>query len=380
VGDVFESFLPYSLEGEFRLISGSMAITLEATSDYGLVTVKNDYVTEANISATGVDSEPLNLLAGNSFRYVYVKKGTLANLQIKESYEGTLIERSITVLAYVHYNFVLKIGERIVNIIDLVMAPFELEEEEIIIGGAVIEDAVFFKTVLGTIKCPEANVGDKGTVDGKEYEAVDRASLIEKRNAEADLTCVCTSLVTDMSLMFQGGYDDDFMMPVKNPFNEDIGNWDVSNVTNMSFMFFKSQFNQPIENWDVSKVTNMEHMFNFSDFNQAIVSWDVSNVTSMDHMFYFSKFNQDIGSWDVSKVTNMGRMFNLATVFDQPIGNWDVSKVTNMYEMFRDSQFNQNISSWCVTNFSLEPPSGFSVDSPLTSENQPIWGTCPVRP
>ena len=315
-GGVFESFLPYSLEGEFRLNSGSMDITLEATTDYGLVTVKNEFVTEANISATGVDSEPLTLVENETFHYVYVQQGTLANLQITESYEATMIERSITVLAYVHYNFVLKKGEGNVNIIDLVMADFVLEEEEIIIGGAVIEEAVFFETNLGTIKCPEAAVGDKGMVNGKEYEAVDRALLIIRRNEGADLTCVCTSLVTDMSEMFRNSQ-----------FNQAIENWDVSNVTDISFMFESSQFNQPIGNWDVSKVTNMQGMF-------------------------------------------------VRSLFNQPIGDWDVSNVTNMNEMFVNSPFNQNISSWCVTKISSEPLN-FSFGSPLTSGNKPEWGTCP---
>ncbi len=36
-------------------------------------------------------------------------------------------------------------------------------------------------------------------------------------------------------------------------FNQDIGNWDVSNVTEMSGMFEKAvAFNQDIGNWDVS--------------------------------------------------------------------------------------------------------------------------------
>jgi surface protein len=340
-GDVFERFLPYALEGEFRLNSQSMDIALEATTDYGLVTVKNESVTEANISATGVDSKALYLLDDNTFRYVYVQKGTLANLQIKESLEGTLIERSITVSTYLHYNFALKIGEGNVNIIDLIMDLFGYEEEEIIIGGAVIEEDIFFLTNLGTIKCPEAEVGEKGMVNGKEYEAVDRALLLTRRNEGADLTCVCTSLVTDMSFMFE-----------QSTFNQDIGNWDVSNVTNMNFMFaINSSFNKPIENWDVSNVTTMTAMFERSSFNQTIGDWDVSNVTNMNFMFSRSLFNQ-------------------------AIGNWNVSNVTTMNFMFENSFFNQNISSWCVTKISSEP-NGFSVGSPLTSGNKPIWGTCP---
>ena len=46
-------------------------------------------------------------------------------------------------------------------------------------------------------------------------------------------------------------------------FNDDISDWDVSNVTNMNNMFYSDYaFNQPIGNWDVSKVTTMEYMFN----------------------------------------------------------------------------------------------------------------------
>ena len=40
-----------------------------------------------------------------------------------------------------------------------------------------------------------------------------------------------------------------------NAFNQDIGNWNVSNVTNMWAMFSgASDFNQDIGNWDVSNV------------------------------------------------------------------------------------------------------------------------------
>jgi surface protein len=71
-------------------------------------------------------------------------------------------------------------------------------------------------------------------------------------------------------------------------------------------------------------------------FNQPIGSWNVSNVTNMSAMFaYASSFNQPIGYWNVSNVTKMGGMFVSATAFNQPIGSWNVSNVTNMGGMFK---------------------------------------------
>jgi surface protein len=85
-------------------------------------------------------------------------------------------------------------------------------------------------------------------------------------------------------------------------------------------------------------------------FNQPIGSWDMSNVTNMEGMFYRATvFNQPIGSWNTSNVTNMGYMFAEASSFNQPIGSWNTAKVKGMGYMFDyASAFNQNISGWNV--------------------------------
>ena len=63
-------------------------------------------------------------------------------------------------------------------------------------------------------------------------------------------------------------------------FNRDIGNWDVSSVRNMAFMFNQAiYFNQDIGNWDVSNVNEMTAMFRAAvSFNQDLTKWCVENV------------------------------------------------------------------------------------------------------
>lgn len=156
------------------------------------------------------------------------------------------------------------------------------------------------------------------------------------------------SNVTDMSYMFYG---------VPN-FGADISSWDVSNVTDMSHMFQNNTtYNQPLNNWDVSSVTNMSSMFEgCSQFNQSLNDWDVSSVTNMNRMFYScSYFNGAIGDWDVSSVDSMNSMFAMLgpsfSFFNQPLGNWNVSNVKDMRDMFYSARvFNQNINNWDVSN------------------------------
>ena len=177
------------------------------------------------------------------------------------------------------------------------------------------------------------------------------------------------SNVTDMSYMFFGSstFNQNIgswnVENVKNmsnifagalAFNQNIENWDVGNVTTMLGMFQSAKaFNQNIGNWDVRKVTNMSAMFfGALSFNQDIGNWNVMNVTDMSSMFLSANvFNQNIGNWDVRKVTNMSAMFQMATSFNQNIGYWDVSQVTNMSSMFQGATaFNQNLGRWKLNN------------------------------
>ena len=171
------------------------------------------------------------------------------------------------------------------------------------------------------------------------------------------------SNITNMSNMFDAS-----------AFNQPIGDWDVSSVTDISSMFKEdTEFNQDISLWNVTNVTDMGSMFRgATSFNQDIGDWDVSNVTSMRRMFQLAtSFNQDISSWDVSNVTEMGYMFDTATSFDQDISSWNLSIVINMNNMFSNAtSFNQNIGGWNVSNANTMNNMFFGT----TSFNQDISG------
>ena len=113
-------------------------------------------------------------------------------------------------------------------------------------------------------------------------------------------------------------------------------------LTSLRETFRSSTFNQPIGDWDVSSVTNMAGMFAFNrDFNQPIGDWDVSQVASMSNMFNNAiSFNQDIGSWNVSNVTSMKGLFTFnGGAFDQDLSNWDFESVVDFRDFLNGSQF-----------------------------------------
>ena len=228
-----------------------------------------------------------------------------------------------------------------------------------------------------TIKaCDDANVGDTGVINGVTYTVVDEAMLRAMVENEQDVTRVVTTKVTDMSGLLYINFNTD------SPFNQTIGSWDVSNVTDMSGMFSgASSFNQEIVNWDVSNVTDMVGMFDeASSFNQVIGNWDVSNVTNMEFMFYEAdSFNRPIGNWDVSSVTSMEEMFsrntNNTAAFNQPLDDWDVSNVTDMRWMFyRAADYNQDLSSWSVNGVNF--CANFSEGATSWTLPQPNFTNC----
>jgi surface protein len=228
-----------------------------------------------------------------------------------------------------------------------------------------------------TIKLkPGYPVGTTGLADdddsGTIYTAVDDTTIRNLDPLVDDYTNICTTLCTDMTTLFIG---DDF--------NQDIGFWDMSNVTTLYRMFYGSTFNQDISFWDVSNVTDMRGVFYSSDFNQPLNSWDVSSVeyfgddinsfkNSNNGMFSRSKYNQPLNNWNTVNVKSTAFMFNGST-FNQDIQSWSLPQLETTYGMFSNqfSEFNQPLNNFDISNV-LEFNFMFS-ENPVFNQDLSNW-------
>jgi hypothetical protein len=182
------------------------------------------------------------------------------------------------------------------------------------------------------------------------------------------------SNVVDMSYMFYQAFS----------FRQPLDLWDVSNVKSMKLMFYDAlAFNQPLNTWDVSSVKTMEAMLAGAEvFNHPLNAWNVSSVENMESMFYDTNaFNQALNAWDVSNVKNMAGMFHDAIAFNQPLNTWDVSSVKSMAGMFcRAQAFNQPLNNWDVSSVK-NMESMFGSNTHIVAFNQPLnnWDVSSVE-
>ena len=130
--------------------------------------------------------------------------------------------------------------------------------------------------------------------------------------------------------------------------NSNIGNWDMSAITDVTSMFQQTSMNVDISGWNTGNITTMLGLFyNNSTFNQDISNWDTSNVTSLYVTFSgASSLNADLNTkdtgsrlaWDVSNVTSFQGALSGTTSMTYDIDKWqittDASKTVTMANMF----------------------------------------------
>ena len=216
-----------------------------------------------------------------------------------------------------------------------------------------------------------------------------------------------TSNVRNMRLMF-GGYRYGNCGWASSPFNQEISNWnwDISSVTDMSYMFFcATNFRDAgIRKWIVRSDTSTIAMFGQTtlasilvcpggsngppsecyakpfdtnvQFSEALTQcfvessdgnckcattacggsgvpisqWNTSGILYRQNAFKDkTTFNQDLSEWDTRSTINMYSMFENAAAFNQNIGAWDVTQVTDLKDMFKGaSSFDHDISNWVL--------------------------------
>ena len=163
-----------------------------------------------------------------------------------------------------------------------------------------------------------------------------------------DLSKIDTSMVTDMSYMFEGLW---------NVVELDISSFDTSNVTDMSHMFegCHGLTSLDLSHFNTSKVTDMSKMFwwNYGFTSLNLSSFDTSNVRNMEDMFYEIPYlsSLDLSNFNTSKVENMNSMFRmLKSIETLDLSNFNTTNVKDMYGMFKDSI---NLKVLNLTGFDL---------------------------
>ena len=104
-----------------------------------------------------------------------------------------------------------------------------------------------------------------------------------------------------------------------------------------------------------------------SSFNQDIGNWNVSNVYTMQNMFReASNFNQDISSWDTSNVEKMTGLFQDAISFNQDIRDWKLNKSLKYSNtIFKNAQsFNEEFNPVIAKNSFFLPKAANTSPSP----------------
>ena len=120
-----------------------------------------------------------------------------------------------------------------------------------------------------------------------------------------------------------------------------INNFNTTNLVNIWFMFTRCSALKTLDlsSFDTSKATSTSNMFNgcASLVTLDLSNFNTSNMTSMTAMFAncSSLASLNLSGFNTSKVTNMSNMFTQCKVLTKlNLNNFNTSNVTNMNSMF----------------------------------------------
>ncbi len=171
------------------------------------------------------------------------------------------------------------------------------------------------------------------------------------QNKPIDFNCIDTSKINDMSELFVGD-DLNYIEYI------DISDWNVSNVLDMSHMFYSClslKHIGDISNWHVNQVKLMTDMF-FDCIELEHVgdlsNWRVDDLENTNGMFGNCEKIKTLGnlsSWHVENITDMSYMFggckNLGAKSIGDLNKWNITPSTKTKYMFQHCE-DEIIPEW----------------------------------
>jgi len=199
--------------------------------------------------------------------------------------------------------------------------------------------------------------------------------------------------ITGWTFKVSGNINATSMFKNCSAFNQNLNLWDVQYFLTMATMFNNADaFNYSLASWNMTNVTSTSGMFQNSPYNVSLYGWDVSNIQNMSSMFFSNtSYNQHMDSWVTTALTNTSSMFYFATAFNQDISHFNMSNVTTMQDMFRNGVFNNGGTAlnWgdvsACTNFRLtfylnttfnQSVAGWTLKSSGTINCQSMFQSC----
>ena len=152
-----------------------------------------------------------------------------------------------------------------------------------------------------------------------------------------------TNAVTNTSYMFYGC---SWLASVNG-----MADWDMSNVTNASYMFEETNITdfKDIVNWNTNKMQNIRNMFYNSGYLESIDlrGFNTNNITNMFCLFQnsYKLKSANLDDFVTSNTTNINNMFYYCKRLETlSLNNWDLNGVTTISYFLYFTEMLTNIS------------------------------------